>query len=75
MEGDKKVVGYGSSWLWEGRGLKMLAFFFLLYGDSGELKREGRLPMGFGFGFSFFFFRDEKDVVIWKEWWWLLVTV
>jgi hypothetical protein len=33
------------------------------------------LPMGFGFGFSFFFFRDEKDVVIWKEWWWLLVTV
>jgi hypothetical protein len=42
----------------------MLAFFFLLYGDSGELKREGRLPMGFGFGFSFFFFRDEKDVVI-----------
>jgi len=34
----------------------MLAIFFL-YGDSGELKRERRLPMGSSSGFSFFFFQ------------------
>jgi len=33
--------------------------FFFLYGDSGELKREGRLPMGSGFGFSFLSFFSE----------------